>query len=143
MSYNESLAARVRQFLKSKRVQEKKMMGGLTFMVNGKMCVGILKDELMARIDSDVYEAALERPGCRPMDFTGKPMKGFVFIGPEGTRDELKDWVDLALDFNARAKASKRKTTKASGRPTRKARAQKPLKASKGRKARGVKRAKR
>ncbi len=68
MAYNESLAARVRQLLKPKRVQEKKMMGGLTFMVNGKMCVGILKDDLMARIDPNVYEAALERPGCRPME---------------------------------------------------------------------------
>ena len=112
MAYDEKLAARVRELLSSKRnVAEKKMMGGLTFMVNNKMCVGILKDELMARIDPEVYESALERKGCREMDFTGRPMKGFVFIGPEGTKSkkELEYWLNLALDFNKRAKASRKK----------------------------------
>ena len=86
------------------------MMGGLTFMVNGKMCVGILNDNLMARIDPEVYEDALTRKGCREMDFTGKPMKGFVFVGPTGTTDgrDLGWWVRLALDFNKKATASKR-----------------------------------
>jgi TfoX/Sxy family transcriptional regulator of competence genes len=138
MAYNESLAARVRQLLKPKRVQEKKMMGGLTFMVNGKMCVGILKDNLMARIDPNVYEAALERPGCRPMDFTGKPMKGFVFIGPDGTGEGLKYWIDLALDFNSRAKASKKKET--SRRTVRKGKGRKTAKKSKKRVVRRAKR---
>lgn len=112
MAYDEKLAVRVRELLSSKRnVAEKKMMGGLTFMVNNKMCVGILKDELMARIDPEVYESALERKGCREMDFTGRPMKGFVFIGPEGTKSkkELEYWLNLALDFNKRAKASRKK----------------------------------
>lgn len=140
MAYNESLAVRVRQLLKSKRVQEKKMMGGLTFMVNGKMCVGILKDDLMARIDPNVYEAALERPGCRPMDFTGKPMQGFVFIGPDGTGEGLKYWIDLALDFNSRAKASKKKTTKTSRRPVQKGKSRKTAKKSKKRVVRRAKR---
>ena len=110
MAYDEKLA--VRELLSSKRnVAEKKMMGGLTFMVNNKMCVGILKDELMARIDPEVYESALERKGCREMDFTGRPMKGFVFIGPEGTKSkkDLEYWLNLALDFNKRAKASRKK----------------------------------
>ena len=87
------------------------MMGGLTFMVNGKMCVGVLKDDLMARIDPDVYEVALHKKGCREMNFTGKPMKGFVFVGSKGTSGtkDFKYWLDLALDFNKRAKASKKR----------------------------------
>ena len=112
MAYNENLAERIRTALAKKRnVEEKKMMGGLTFMVNGKMCVGILKDDLMARIDPDVYEIALHKKGCREMNFTGKPMKGFVFVSPLGTSNkrDLKYWLDLALDFNKRAKASKKK----------------------------------
>lgn len=111
MAYNEKLANRIRELLLNKRsVEEKKMMGGLTFMVNNKMCVGILKDDLMARIDPEVYESALERRGCREMDFTGRPMKGFVFIDPEGTKSkkDLEFWIKLALDYNKRAKASKK-----------------------------------
>ena len=80
-------------------------------MVNDKMCVGIFKDDLMARIDPEVYESALKKRGCREMDFTGRPMKGFVFISPEGTRTkkDLEYWISLSLDFNKRAKASKKK----------------------------------
>jgi len=112
MAYNEELVNRVRELLLSKKsVKEKKMMGGLTFMVNDKMCVGILNDDLMARIDPAIYENALERSGCREMDFTGKPMKGFVFIDPDGTKskNDLEYWVNLALDFNKKAKSSKKK----------------------------------
>jgi len=112
MAYDEQLAAEVRDYLAGqKKVEEKKMMGGLTFMVNQKMCVGILDNELMARIDPDIYEKALEMPGCREMNFTGKPMKGFVFIGPEGTRrkKDLQYWMELALEFNKKAKSSKKK----------------------------------
>src|SRR5688572_13486552 len=112
MAFNEKLADRVReQFSRLKKVEEKKMMGGLTFMVNGKMCVGVLQDDLMARIDPDIYEVALEKTGCREMNFTGKPMKGFVFIGPEGThkKNDLQRWLDLALEFNKKAKPSKKK----------------------------------
>ena len=112
MAYNEKLADRVREVLSNRpKVVEKKMMGGLTFMVNDKMCVGILQDELMARIDPDIYEAALQKKGCREMNFTGKPMKGFVFISPEGTsnRKDLEYWIGLSLEFNKKAKASKKK----------------------------------
>ena len=112
MAYSAELAERIRKaFEKTLRVEEKKMMGGLTFMVNGKMCVGILKDDLMARIDPNVYELALRKKGCREMKFTGKPMKGFVFIDPSGMSDkkDLKYWLDLALDFNKRAKVSKKR----------------------------------
>jgi len=112
MAYNEHLANRTRELLSDKRnVKEKKMMGGLTFMVNDKMCIGILNDDLMARIDPEVYESALEKTGCREMDFTGRPMKGFVFVGPERTKLEkdLEHWINLALDFNKKAKSSKKK----------------------------------
>ena len=113
MAYNEILAQRVRQLLTGKNlpVEEKKMMGGLTFMVKGKMCVGILNDDLMARIAPEEYSTALQKKGCREMDFTGRPMKGFVFVSPEGTKNkqDLTDWIQLALAYNERAKSSKKK----------------------------------
>ena len=112
MAYSESLAERVREALpKRKDVAEKKMMGGLTFMVNGKMCVGVSKNELMVRFDPEIYNKVLTKKGSRPMDFTGKPMKGFVFVGPAGTasKKDLSYWVDLALDFNKRTKSYKKK----------------------------------
>ena len=112
MAYNEFLADRIRLALKEKgsAFQEKKMMGGLAFMVDNKMCVGVVKDDLMARIDPAAYDEALKHKGCRAMDLTGRPMKGFVFVSPEGTDmdDDLAGWVQLALDFNPRAKASKK-----------------------------------
>ncbi len=112
MAYSEQLAERVRDALKrTPRVEEKKMMGGLTFMVNGKMCVGVLKDDLMVRIDPMMHEIALRKKGCREMDFTGRPMKGFVFVNPKGTggKKDLQYWLELALDFNKKAKASKKR----------------------------------
>jgi len=109
MAYDEKLADRIREFLvELPEVDEKQMMGGLAFMVNNKMCVGVIKEEMMARINPEMYEAALEKPGCHPMDFTGRPMKGWVFISPEGL-EKIKDmeyWVNLALEFNGKAKAS-------------------------------------
>jgi len=112
MAYNEFLADRIRVSLNEKNCPytEKKMMGGLTFMIDNKMCVGIIKDDLMARIDPAIHDEALTRNGCRDMDFTHRPMKGFVFINPEGTDmdEDLKFWIDLALDYNPRAKASKK-----------------------------------
>jgi len=113
MAYNEFLADRMRNVLRDKNVfyQEKKMMGGLTFMVDEKMCVGIVKENLMARIGPEVYEESLTKPGCREMNFTGKPMKGYVFIEPEGVDmdDDLAYWIQLALDYNPKAKSSKKK----------------------------------
>ena len=113
MAYDEKLANRVRELLLNKRsVEEKKMMGGLTFMVNNKMCVGILNDDLMERINPEIYVTVLEKKGCREMDFTGRPMKGFVFIDPEGTKskEDLEYWINLAVDYNKIAKNSKTKT---------------------------------
>ncbi len=115
MAYDETLADRIREILVDQpMVEEKQMMGGVTFMVNNKMCVGVIKDELVARIDPAIYEEALEKHGCRPMDFTGKPMKGWVFVSPEGIDKvkELEYWIRLALDFNQKAKASKKRKAK-------------------------------
>ena len=112
MAYDEHIASRVRVALRGrKRVEEKSMMGGLTFMVNGKMCVGVLKDDLMVRLDPAVYDAALKRKGCRVMTFTGKPMRGFVFVDAKGlkTKRDVDYWVGLALSFNKQAKASKKR----------------------------------
>ena len=112
MAYNEKLANRIREKMQHlKKVQEKEMMGGLAFLYNGKMCVGIVKDELMCRIGPDAYEEALEQKGCRPMDFTGKPMKGWVFVAEDGFRskENFDYWIDLAVAFNKEAKPYKRK----------------------------------
>ena len=116
MAFDEQLAERVRQAFQQRKVkfEEKRMMGGLCFMVEGKMCVGIEKERLMARIDPDVYEKALTRKGCVPMDFTGRPMRGFVFVNPPGytaSRD-LRSWLELALAFNPKAKSSKNRKAK-------------------------------
>ena len=112
MAYNESLADRLRVHLASQEdLKEKNMMGGLTFMVNGKMCLGIVKEDLMVRLNPDIHDQAIEKNGCREMDFTGKPMKGYVFVSPEAVESEkaLSYWVNLALDYNPLAKASKKK----------------------------------
>ena len=112
MAYSQKLAERIRESLQHlKKVEEKEMMGGLTFMVNGKMCVGIIKDELMCRIDPALHDQAVEKTGCRTMDFTKRPMKGFVMVDDSGmkTKKEFDYWIGLALDFNKKAKSSKKK----------------------------------
>jgi TfoX/Sxy family transcriptional regulator of competence genes len=89
MSYDEKLAERTRAVLDSRDdVIEKKMFGGLAFMVRGHMCVGIVDRELMVRIGPDGYESALAEAHARPMDFTGKPLRGMVYMGAAGLRTE-------------------------------------------------------
>ena len=110
MAYNETLARRIRErFAPLKNVEEKQMMGGLTFMYNGKMCVGVIKDDLMCRIDPKLHEQLIEKRGCRTMDFTKRPMSGYIMVDESGmnSKKEFEYWIDLALDFNKRAKASK------------------------------------
>lgn len=112
MAYNEQLADRIREiFADLPQVEEKEMMGGWVVMYNGKMCVGIIKDELMCRIDPELHEALLEKVGCHPMDFTGRSMKGYVLVDEQGrkTQKDFDYWIDLALDFNTKAKASKKR----------------------------------
>lgn len=112
MAYDEYLADRIVAVLKSKRIlfEEKKMMGGLSFMIDNKMCIGVIKNNLMARVGPEMYNMALTKPGCREMDFTGRPMMGYVYVEPEGIDmdDDLDYWVQLCLSFNPKAKSSKK-----------------------------------
>lgn len=80
-------------------------------MVNDKMCAGVINNSLMARIGPDVYEEVLKRKACRKMDFTGRPMKGFVYVEPEGIDldEDLDEWIQLCLDYNPKARSSKKK----------------------------------
>jgi TfoX/Sxy family transcriptional regulator of competence genes len=110
MAYDEHLANRVREkLMQLPNIAEKEMMGGLTFMYNYKMCIGIIKDELMCRIDPLLHETVIEKIGCRTMDFTKRPMKGYIMIDQNGMKD-FDFWINLALDFNAKAKSSKKKS---------------------------------
>ena len=119
MAFDSHQADRIRLVLKRKKIsfEEKKMIGGLCFMVDDKMCMGTHIDKssgkswLMARIGAVATEKCLGLPGCRIMDLTGRPMKDYVFITAEGTdsEDDLAYWVDQALAFNPLAKASKKK----------------------------------
>jgi TfoX/Sxy family transcriptional regulator of competence genes len=113
MAFNENMADRVRELIAAQHenVEEKKMFGGLCFMVNDKMCIGVEKERLMVRLDPEKYEEVILKEGCMPMDFTGKPMKGFVFVDIDvlNTQKRLEYWVDLALAYNKIAKASKKK----------------------------------
>ena len=83
-------------------------------MVNGKMCVGVVKDDMMCRIDPSLDEVVLEKTGCRPMDFSGRLMKGYVYVSEEGmrTKKAFEYWIKLCLDFNSKAKAYKKKIKK-------------------------------
>lgn len=111
MAFDEYLGERISNSLKSKNVifEAKKMMGGLCFMVDEKMCVGVVKDTLMARVGEDFYPEAIQKEGCKEMDFTGRPMKGYVFVLPEGIDmdEDLEYYIQLALAFNPQAKARK------------------------------------
>ncbi len=116
MAYNEKLANNVRELisLTHKNVEEKAMFGGLCFMVNDKMCLGVEKERLMVRLDPELYDIVMEKEGCKPMDFSGKVMKGFVFVDVTAvnTIKKLEYWVKLALEYNKLAKAAKKKTPK-------------------------------
>jgi TfoX/Sxy family transcriptional regulator of competence genes len=102
MSYDENLATRIRALLAERDdVVEKKMFGGLCFMVNGAMCCGLTKSDFMVRVGADHYEEALAQPHARPMDFTGRPLKGMVYVAPEGlhTKAALTRWVRRGIEF--------------------------------------------
>jgi TfoX/Sxy family transcriptional regulator of competence genes len=104
MAYDERLAERVREVLGRKRsVREQKMFGRLCFMLNGNMCCGIVGDELMVRVGPEAHEDSLARPHARPMDFTGRPMRGMVYVAVPGlkTKRSLTQWVDRGVAFAA------------------------------------------
>lgn len=113
MAYSEYLADRVRGCLKDNGTsfEEKKMFGGLCYLVEEKMCVGIINDDLMVRIDPADQENFLKEKGCRIMDFTRRPMKGFLYVSPEGIDmdEDLDKWVKRCLEFNPKAKSGKKK----------------------------------
>lgn len=113
MAYDEHLADRIRENLERRSVPftEKKMFGGLCFLVDDKMLAGIVRNQMMARVGPHGLEERLKRPGAKDMDFTGRPMKGYLFIDPEGIdmETDLDYWLQACLDFNPEAKASKRK----------------------------------
>jgi len=120
MPYDEKTAQRIRAALKTtKGLTEKKMFGGIAFLLNGNMCCGVVRDMLMLRVGPEEYDHALSQPHARPMDFTGRPLTGFVYVAPEGfaTSASLKLWLSLALKL-ATALPAKRpaKTTRKSTR---------------------------
>ena len=107
MSYDEKLAGRVRKILSKRHdVVEKKMFGGLCFMVRGGMCCGITSTDFMVRVGPDGYADGLAQRHARPMDFTGRPLKGMVYVSPAGLRSRasLERWVQRALAFVATPK---------------------------------------
>ena len=104
MAYDEQLAERVRLTLAGRdALSERKMFGGIAFMLAGNMFCGVVKDELMVRVGPERYDDALSRPHARPMDFTGRAMRGMVYVSPEGihTDEALKRWVEQGLGFAA------------------------------------------
>lgn len=113
MAYNEKLADRVREIISATHEisEEKKMFSGLCFMVDDKMCIGVQQNSIMVRFDPAMQDEIMEKEGCRPMDFTGKIMAGYVYIDESAlnTKKKLEYWIKLALDYNPIAKSSKKK----------------------------------
>ena len=119
MAYDERLAERVRTALGGQRFTEKRMFGGLCFLLEGNMCCGIVGDKLMVRVGPDRYTAALAEPHTREMDFTGRPLKGMVYVAPAGLGDEaaLAGWVGRAVEFTGGLPPKQRKPSRTPKRP--------------------------
>lgn len=120
MAYDEALAARIREAVaRIPYFTEMKMFGGIAFMHQGNMVLGVVKEDLMARVGAEAHQDALEQPGARPMDFAGRPMVGMVFVGPTGTAKEsdLHAWIERAMAY-ARTMEPKKPKTKRPRRPT-------------------------
>jgi TfoX/Sxy family transcriptional regulator of competence genes len=121
MAYNEELAERVRDVLSpTAGISERRMFGGICFLLYGNMCCGILKDELVLRLEPTRAEILLQQPHTRPMDFTGRPLKGFVYVEPHGliAQYDLEKWISIALEF---ARSLPKRTAKKKS-PTRRSR---------------------
>ena len=104
MAYDEGVAERLRDVFHARPdIEEKKMFGGIAFMHGGNMCCGIVDDMLMARVGPEAYAEALQQPHAREMDFTGKALKGFVYVAAEGfTEDkQLREWIEKCLSFTS------------------------------------------
>ncbi|MDB3906461.1 TfoX/Sxy family protein [Crocinitomicaceae bacterium] len=119
MAYDEYLQERIDRILSEKNIlhEARKMMGGLCYMVDEKMCFGIVKGDFMARVGTEQYSILMEREEARPMDFTKRPMNGYLFVAPEGVdrEDDLEFWIQRCLDFNPEAKASKKRKKSSEG----------------------------
>ncbi len=113
MAYDEKMVDKIREIISQTYtdIEEKKMFGGLCFMVNGKMFMGVRTERLMVRLDPDIYEKVMEKEGCHPMNFTGRSIKGFVYVNIDAvsTKKALVYWIGLALDYNKKAKPSVKK----------------------------------
>jgi TfoX/Sxy family transcriptional regulator of competence genes len=113
MAFDETLAARIREALARKKgVEEKKMFGGIGFLLNGNLLVGVWKDSLCVRLGPEQAEEALPEPHVKNFDITGRPMKGWVLIEPEGVEDDdqLKGWIQRALKFVGALPAKEKET---------------------------------
>jgi TfoX/Sxy family transcriptional regulator of competence genes len=102
MAYDEKLAARIRQTLSGRSdITERKMFGGVAFLRDGRMCCGVAGPDLVVRVVEAEMATALARPHVRPMDLTGRPLRGFVFVSPGGcrTKADLKEWLTKGLQF--------------------------------------------
>lgn len=114
MAYSTKLAEKVRAYLsdiQGLKIEEKKMFGGLAFMVNGKMCINVGEDRLMCRFDPALTEEVAEKNGFLPMIMKGREYKGYCYVGPIGYKNhgDFEYWINLCLDFNDRAKSTKKK----------------------------------
>lgn len=113
MAYDQELSARIREALAKVpgEVEEKEMFGGVCFMLNGKMCVGVVKEDMMCRIGPHIYEESLQEHGCKEMLFTGRPMRGYVFVENNVLRNntQFQKWIDRCVAFNKEARASSKR----------------------------------
>ena len=112
MAYNEKISDRIRAALSgTKKLVEKKMFGGIAFMVNEKMCLGVDKDDIMLRCDPEMTDELLSKKGARPFDLTGKPMKGWLLVSADGasSKKDFDFWVKIAVEANKKATASAKK----------------------------------
>jgi TfoX/Sxy family transcriptional regulator of competence genes len=119
VAYDESLAERVRVVLQHRDdVTERRMFGGLAFLIRGKMCCGVQDRDLMVRVAGDEFDAAMQEPHVRPMDFTGRPLRGFAYVSADGVRTAaaLARWLTRAIrvaEAQAQAPARRRSASKA------------------------------
>lgn len=114
MAYDSLLAGKIAAYLSALpglEIEEKEMFRGLTFMINGKMCISVSEDSLMCRFDPELQEEVAAREGYRPMQMRGREYRGFCYVDPEGfrSRSALAYWIGICLDFNPRAKATRKR----------------------------------
>lgn len=120
MAYDEKLEARIRDLLGPRTdLEAKKMFGGLCFLINGNMACGVLNNDLIAKVDPERNDVLLKKPGARPFDFSGRPMKGILYVGPVGVKaaKDLRFWVETSLEhaLSKPSKAGKKSGKKKTG----------------------------